>query len=199
MAITASSGAIGIGNVLPNLSKMLNGDPAGAILDLVFKDCCLIMQNTSLLTGWTSLDIPFPILGFQFQTPEEIELLKYEYTKYPALNRAFVGNTFQKQSTTVSVVGLRPITRYNPVALNYLLNNIGIKFYIEKYADKGGLWTILTMWGNMTDLVLTDLKGVKVEGTEMGGIGFEFTFEKLQFSSLETMLEKVSNISAALY
>lgn len=178
------SSVIGIGNVLPNFAKLANGDVGGAILDLAFKDSCLWMQNSTLLASWLSLKVPLPVVGFQFQTPDDLELLKYTYVKYPALNKVAVANSFQKETTTVTITGLRPITRYNPVGLNYILNYQGIKNYIEKYADRGGTFALNTMWGLITDLVLTGVKGVKVDQTDMGGIGFEFTFEKLQFASL---------------
>lgn len=195
---TSVSSVIGIGGVLPNFAKLATGDPGGALLDLVFKDSCLWMQNSTLLHGFVSLDIPLPVVGFQFQTPDNLELLKYEYTTYPALNKSFVANTFQKKTTTLTITGLRPITRFNPVGLNYLLNWQGVSNYIEKYADRGGLWSLNTMWGLITNLVLTELKGVNMNETQMGGVGFEFSFEKLQFSSISSSLDKVSNIAKAL-
>lgn len=195
----AISSILGIGGVLPSFAKMANGDLGGQILDLTFRDSCLWMQNSSLLASWISLNLPLPVVGFQFQTPDNLELLKYEYTSYPALNKSFVANTFQKKITTLTIIGLRPITRMNPVGLNYLLNQQGISNYIEKYADRGGLWTLNTMWGIITNLVLTELKGIKINETSLGGVGFEFTFEKLQFSNLNSSLSKVSNLAKALF
>lgn len=192
------SSVIGIGNVLPNFAKLANGDVGGAILDLAFKDSCLWMQNSTLLASWISFNVPLPVVGFQFQTPDDLELLKYTYVKYPALNKVAVANSFQKETTTVTITGLRPITRYNPVGLNYVLNGMGMKNYIEKYADRGGTFALNTMWGLITDLVLTGVKGVKVDQSQMGGIGFEFSFEKLQFASLGTAENAVKSIFSVL-
>lgn len=192
------SSIIGIGNVLPNFAKLANGDAGGAILDLAFKDSCLWMQNSTLLASWISLKIPLPVVGFQFQTPDDLELLKYTYVKYPALNKVAVANSFQKETTTITITGLRPITRFNPVGLNYVLNGLGMKNYIEKYADRGGTFALNTMWGLITDLVLTGVKGVKVDQSQMGGIGFEFSFEKLQFASLSTAENAAKSIFSVL-
>lgn len=192
------SSIIGIGNVLPNFAKLANGDAGGAILDLAFKDSCLWMQNSTLLASWISFKIPLPVVGFQFQTPDDLELLKYTYVKYPALNKVAVANSFQKETTTITITGLRPITRYNPVGLNYVLNGMGMKNYIEKYADRGGTFALNTMWGLITDLVLTSVKGVKVDQSQIGGIGFEFSFEKLQFASLGTAENAAESIFSVL-
>ena len=192
--MASMSSIIGIGGILPNFAKLASGDVGGAILDLAFKDSCLWMQNSTLLKSWISASIPLPVVGFQFQTPDNLELLKYTYVKYPALNKVAVANSFQKETTTVTITGLRPITRYNPIGLNYILNWQGMKNYIEKYADRGGMFTLNTMWGLITNLVLTGVNGVKVDQSQMGGIGFEFSFERLQFASLGTAESAVSSV-----
>lgn len=192
------SNLISMGNVLPSFAKLSRGDLSGALLDLAFKDSCLWMQNSTLLTSWLSFNIPLPVLGFQFQTPDTLELLKYTYVKYPALNKVAVANSFQKETTTITITGLRPITQYNTVGLNYVLNWQGIKNYIQKYADRGGLWSLNTMWGIQTDLVLVSVNGVKLDDTSMGGVGFEFTFEKLNFADTGTALNKVDKLFSVI-
>lgn len=198
---------ISIGNVFPSLGGLAGGgvtarSAAKSILDFVFTDCAIIMTQPSKLwggSGNTLLDTTgFPLLGFSFQTPDMISFCKYSYGEYPFLNRAVVANAFYKEPCEVEVVGLRPIQRTNPVIANYALNKAGVKYYIEKYADNGGIWAINTLWGYYSDLVLESLDGVKVEGSELGGIGFKFTFRRLNFSSIESSTISLSNSVASL-
>lgn len=189
----------GIGNILPSMASITRpgankGDILQGVLDLVFTDCALIMEHSGLLISekLTSF-IPLPLLGFSFQTPEELSILKYKYAEYPYLNKASVVNSFLKEVCPITVTGLRPIMRENPIVLNYLQNNLQIPFYIERYCDRGGTWALNTMWGYFSGLVLTGLEGVKVEGTENGGIGFKFSFEKIQFGAISTANENMAS------
>lgn len=182
-------GIVGIGNVLPSLAKIGNSNTGGAILDLVFRDCALIFSNTKLLInpklGAVGISIPLPIVGFSFNVPEEVGILKYTYTEYPLLNKQVVANSFLKEPIDISVSAVRPIRRNNPIALNYITNQTLIAL-IEKYCDNGGLWTLNTGWGIFTNLALTDLTGIKigqVAGADTGGIGFSFRLRKMHFDN----------------
>ena len=186
-------GALRLGNVLPSLGKLSSGDVSGQILDLVFRDACLWMENSSLLFSPLASQIPLPLLGFSFKTPDRLMIAKYEYAKYPYLNKTAVTNSFLKDSGEIEIVGLRPILKENPIALNYSLNNIGVKQYIEKYADRGGLWSLNTMWGLYTNLALVQLEGIKIDNSEMGGVGFKFTFQKINFANIKSVEGQVSS------
>ena len=200
--------AIGLGGVLPTtaLTSAIYSKGSGyyiamkTILDLFFRDWCVFMQQPSLigvggksvvgasLSSFVNKALDFtgvPLIGFTFRQPSNFEILKYEYTKYPFIDRSVIANNMLKQTTTITLTGLRPITGGNSVLMNYIMNTIGLNTYIEKYCDAGGLLMIHTMWGSRRNYALKELKGVKPSG-EVGGVGWEFTFERLNFSDMDT-------------
>lgn len=184
-----------IGNIVPSLASIRKpGAAAKCIMDLVFRDCALIMESSNLLFSPIPLPalVPLPIIGFSFDTPEEIVFAKYTYATYPYLNKAVVANSFIKEVCPLKIRALRPIQRGNPVVANYLLNHTIIRFYIERYADRGGLFALNTMWGYVGNLALKELRGVKVDNSNIGGVGFEFEFERLNFSSI-SVADKITN------
>lgn len=192
------AGLIGLGNIFPSLAK-IRGSKAEAfagILDFVFVDCALLFMSPSKAYGLPAVvdKVYLPLVGFSFKTPDSATFLKYEYSKYPYLSKSVVANSFLKQSGEFEVVGLRPIFKGNSIITNYVANQLGVKKVIEKYADSGGLFALNTLWGLYTNLALEELSGVKVEGTEMGGIGFKFRFTKLNFADIDSS----STISAAI-
>ena len=71
------------------------------------------------------------------------------------------------------------------------MNSLLIKG-IEKYADKGGLFSLNTMWGLQKDLALESLAGETFDN--QGGVVFSFQFKKLNFD--DTTLAK--SVSARL-
>lgn len=174
----------GLGNVLPSISKLGNG--GHGVLDLIFRDGALIMSDSQLLAGLggvgdLGLSIPLPIIGFSFENPTELNLLKYSYTEYPMLNKTMVTNSFIKENGEVKLRGLRPITRGNNILVNYAANK-GLVILIEKYADAGGLWTLNTYWGTYGNLALESLDGVVTEAG--GGTAFDFTFKRINFDTV---------------
>lgn len=184
-----------IGNIVPSLASIRRpGAAAKCIMDLVFRDCALIMESSNLLFSPIPLPtlVPLPIIGFSFDTPEEIVFARYTYATYPYLNKAVVANSFIKEVCPLKIRALRPIQRGNPVVANYLLNHTIIRFYIERYADRGGLFALNTMWGYIGNLALKELRGVKVGNSNIGGVGFEFEFERLNFSSI-SVADKITN------
>lgn len=214
-ARTNAVASISFGNIMPmGLTNLFTKSSdtkyliTKTILDLMFRDCCVWMSNPELVftkekinnklgTGLSSASdfisqTGFPLLGFQFQQPKKVELLKYSYSEYPFLNRNVVVNAMQKEMTSITLTGLRPIVPGNPVLLNYVINMLGLKLYIEKYCDYGGTWSINTMWGVRSNYVLTDLNGVNVSNEGgLGGVGWEFTFKRLNMDAT-TMSESVS-------
>lgn len=206
--VSGAKNIIGIGGVVPSsLTNLINPKGNGyyvtmkTVVDLFFRDWCVFMATPTLLftknkstaagsmlgNVWNSLidTTGLPLVGFSFQQPSNYEILKYSYTKYPLLNRAVIANNMLKETTKITLQGLRPITASNPLLLNYMMNTIGLKYYIEKYCDAGGTWWINTLWGARANYVLTELKGTKPTG-EVGGVGWEFTFERLNFDSIST-------------
>ena len=148
---------LGIGNVLPSTAGLLSGNGGKkSLLDLAFRDACLWMEHSTLLTSnyANKFSLPLPLLGFSFEPPESFTLLKYQFAQYPYLNKVAVANAFIKQSCPLTIRGVRPLTIKNNLITTYLTNHAGIKYYIEKYCDKGGTWAINTMWGIYTGLIL---------------------------------------------
>lgn len=181
---------VGIGNVMPSLSKAMSGN-LHSILDLVFRDNALILADSQVLVGGKfasfmskiGVSIPLPLIGFTFETPSEITFMSYNYSKFPYLNKAVVANSFTKETSTTIIRALRPIYKGNGVITNYVLNKALITL-IEKYADNGGTFALNTMWGYYGNFVLKELKGFAVN--EMGGIGFEFHLEKINFDAIHS-------------
>lgn len=190
-----------IGNMLPSAEALFSSGARHGILDLVFRDNALVMNYSHLLLPGGELlntiagggvPTPLPIIGFSFEHPSQLNFLKYQYSEYPFLDRAMVANSFVKDVGGVQVRGLRPITRGNPVILNYTMNKLLIKL-IERYADQGGTWTLNTMWGPVSNLVLESLDGVK-EDNATGGVAFDFTFRRICFSDTRGVLGKASSL-----
>lgn len=195
----------GIGNVMPSVAKLGNG--GHGVLDLIFRDCALIMSDTTILYAdklsgtlgsiASSIEIPFPIVGFSFQTPEQLNILHYDYSEYPLYSRMSVVNSMVKGMGHVKVTGLRPITRGNSIAINYLLNQFVLVKLIESYCDAGGLWSLNTMWGTYNDLVLEDLDGINPDNAG-AGVGFAFTFKKVNFGAIDKQKGIVNKLISKL-
>lgn len=174
----------GIGNVLPSLSRATKGN-LHAILDLVFRDCAVVLENVNALTlGQFNYDIgfqlPLPLIGFSFETPSSIEFLNYSYSEYPYLNKQTIVNAYLKEGGSISIDGVRPIQKGNGVITNYALNRVLVTL-LEKYADVGGTFAVNTLWGWYGNLVLEKLSGKAIDS--MGGIGFSFQFKRVQFDT----------------
>ena len=186
-AFISSGLSAGVGNVLPSLATITTkSSPLHTVLDLVLRDCALIMESSNLLFSNRPMQmlIPLPVIGFLFEAPEEIVFAKYSYAEYPLLNRATVANSFVKDVCPLRIGALRPITKGNNVVTNYLMNQVLIRKYIERYADRGGLFAINTGWGYIGNLALEEFKGKKVNNSNMSGVGFEFTFKRLNFAEI---------------
>lgn len=217
---TATKSAIGLGNILPSGLTSLLGS-AGmrnnsnskyvvlkTVMDLFFQDWCVWMQNAEIIwttqntssgggVGLSSSGVPLPLIGFTFLPPQNLEILKYTYSEYPFVNRAVIANNMQKEPTQITLQALRPITAGNSIMVNFAANWLGIKYYIEKYCDFGGLWTIVTQWGIRTNYLLTDLKGTMPVGSQ-AGVGFEFTFKRYNFDDQETSMYKNNALTSIL-
>ncbi|HDZ5057811.1 TPA: hypothetical protein RTG63_001674 [Campylobacter jejuni] len=190
-----------LGSAMPSVSS--NGSKT--LLDLTYRHNALLL-NEGLSMGLsslgikTSLSLPLPLLGFVYENPNEIGLLKYSYSEYPYLNKSLIVNSYIKENTNFSIVARKVITAQNGVVVNIAANELMFKT-LEDYCDKGGTFTLLTMWGAFSNLVLEELKGIPPEGNEVAGCGFLFTFKRLNFS--KNLSDKVidgtlSNLSKGL-
>lgn len=185
---------LSIGNVAPSLYS--NEGTSGAILDFVFRDNALLIQNLEILLGISSVsNIPMPLIGFTFDTPSNIEFLRYKYAEYPFLNKSVIANASCKEPTIISVKATRPIYKGNGILTNYVLNQT-LRAGIELYCDKGGLFTLNTMWGLITNLALESLSGEPTENN-VGGVVWNFEFRRLLFSSnaSKSVSDRVQNLT----
>ena len=181
--------ASALGNVLPSLYN-----PSSAhkfILDLAFRDCAVILRESLLLKNEKMNGfLPFPLVGFTFDTPSNIQLLKYNYCEYPYLNKTMIVNSLVKENNEISITGSRPITRGNSIIMNTVLNQVLVKA-LEIYASRGGTFILITMWGIIQDLVLEELAGKPTDGG-VGGVLFDFKFKKINFVNMK-QANKVSD------
>lgn len=184
-----------LGNVLPSLYKPTSAGKF--ILDLAFRDCALILkQSTLLVNPKTTSNIPLPLIGFSFNTPESISFLDYTYCEYPYLNKTMITNAMGKNNSSLTISAARPIIRANPIILNMITNQVLIKT-IETYTMRGGTFMLLTMWGTINDLVLERLEGMPTENGN-GGVMFKFTLKKINFANIEetkSAAQRLTNIA----
>lgn len=183
--------AAALGNVLPSLYN-----PSSAhkfILDLAFRDCAVILRESLLLKSDKMNGLlPLPLVGFTFDTPSNIQLLKYNYCEYPYLNKTMIVNSLVKENNEISITGSRPITRGNSIIMNTVLNQVLVKA-LEIYASRGGTFILLTMWGIIQDLVLEELTGKPTDGG-VGGVLFDFKFKKINFVNMKTVNKTADNL-----
>lgn len=192
--------AFGVANVLPSLSGVVKGN-LHSILDLVFQDCAVILENSTLLLSSkfgvnVGAQIPLPLIGFSFETPSQLELLNYSYSEYPYLNKQTIINAYLKEGGSITIDAVRPIQKGNNIVINYLTNKALVDL-IETYADAGGTFAVNTMWGWYGNLVLEKLSGKAIDN--IGGVGFSFQFKRVYFdttnqkSAINSLVSKLSS------
>lgn len=180
----------------PHTTSGLTPD-AFLTLDYLFQKNALILNDTlTILKGspfsvlGVDVNLPLPLLGFEYMSPDEVELLKYSYSEYPYVNKTMITNAYIKENTRLSIIGLRPITygggSVNSVSTsvvgNYLTNEL-ILSTLQAYCDRGGTFTILTMWGQLNNLVLERLSGIRLESgpNQFQGQAYRFEFKRINF------------------
>lgn len=151
-------------------------------LDYIYRHNALLLSDVVYITGLGNASIPLPIVGFVYENPHALEMLKYEYSEYPYLNKTLITNSYTKQNTKFSLRSYRAITSNNGVATNIALNE-ALYYGIEYYCDRGGTFKMLTMWGAFSNLVLESLQIVQAGDNQLGGIGFEWQFRKIPFDT----------------
>ncbi|EGV1470911.1 hypothetical protein JF110_001636 [Campylobacter jejuni] len=190
-----------LGSSIPSVSS--NGSKS--LLDITYRHNAILL-NEGLAMGLSSLGVksnissPLPLLGFVYENPNDIGLLKYSYSEYPYLNKSLIVNSYIKENTNFSIVARKAITAQNGVIVNIAANELLFKT-LEDYCDKGGTFTLLTMWGAFSNLVLEELKGISPEANEVAGCGFVFVFKRLNFSkglAEKVMDNSLSNLSGGL-
>lgn len=183
-------------SILGAVTPSVKGGSLG-LLDLTYRNNALLL-NEGLSMGLSSLggnasglpSVPLPLLGFNYEHPSSIELLKYSYSTYPYLNKSLIINSYLKENTKFAIRAYKAITADNGVIVNIAANELMFQS-LQGYCDKGGTFTLMTMWGAFSNLVLEELNGIPPEGNQVGGCGFEFVFQRMNFS--KGLAEQVMN------
>ena len=95
------------GNVPVQVSKINEVQSAGlTILDYLFQKNAIILNDLlTIMSGGSNLNalgglgvnLPLPLLGFEFKTPHEVELLKYSYSEYPYVSKTLITNAYMRE------------------------------------------------------------------------------------------------------
>lgn len=159
-------------------------------LDLVFKHNALLL-NDLLALGLGTFSFPVPLVGFTYENPSSLELLNYSYSEYPYLTKTLIANSYVKNNTQLSIRSYRAITSVNSVITNIAINE-ALTILIEKYCDRGGTFSCFTMWGFISNLVVERLEIIPADDNQLGGVGFQWTFKKINFdtSSVDSVISK---------
>lgn len=188
------------------------------ILDELFQKNAILLNDTlTILTnganlgalGGLGINLPLPLLGFEFKTPQELQLLKYNYSEYPYVDKTLITNAYLRENTSISIIGYRPITYSGNGGVN-VVNNLSssvlgiyttnelITSTLKIYCDKGGTFSLLTLWGQIQNLVLEELAGVPLEAENaLGGQAFLFRFKQINYpkqknQAIKTILSKMT-------
>lgn len=169
------------------------------ILDDIFSNTAIWLQNVIEIVNIPILSqnsfiksIPLPLIGFSYRPIGEMELLSYEWSQYPYLSKQVITNAGVKQPTRFSVDVFSVISLENPIALNILKISALVKL-LDNYVAKGGLFTILTMFGPITDCVLEKITGFA--GDEMiDGTHLRFSFFKPNIDTTAAVAQQVTDL-----
>lgn len=184
---------------LPGLTNVTE-----SVYKFAFRDSALWLQNAlSAVNGFTAslnISIPVPLLGFTYENPVNLELLKYSYSSHPYLNKAQITNSYIKEQTSITIRANRAITNVNsiPIAIS---TNLLLTAALEKYCDAGGLFTLVTPYQIITNLALVSLKGVEVEPKNQPfGIGYEFELIKINVTSsaVTSLSDAISKLTSGI-
>ena len=172
----------GIGDIV-DLNGIKTGELTSQILDFVYGKNCILLNDIRLIFN-NPINIPCPIIGFEYEIPDHIELLSFSYSDYPFLDRTSLINAYFKNNTKISLKAYRPITPLNPFTINLATNEL-IYAVLDKYCLNGGTFTILTSWGAYSNVLLEKLSGIKTGSNDIGGQGFQFDFIKVNIQTKE--------------
>ena len=174
------------------------------ILDAIYSKTCVILEDVFDIfkgvqgfSGLSNVGIGVPLIGFEYKPEGNIELLKYTWSQYPYLNKAKLTFAAVKEVTGFSVSVISPITTGGSVVVNLALR-LALVTFLEKYCNRGGKFTIVTLWGTKKHCVLTDLTGISQDDV-MDGVLFKMTFTQPNFDmssaeeSMNDFMQKVTN------
>lgn len=201
-----------LGDLIPDYSSANSGKKA---LDLTYRHSVILLsdavsmglQAAGVELGSTASAIldavaTIPLLGFVYETPNRVDLLRYRYSDYPYLNKSLIVNSYVREHTRFSVRAHRLITKTNPVPVNIAANE-GYYYMLKEYCNRGGTFTLTTMWGIFSGCVLEDLDGIPPEAENgIGGTSFEFRFRKLDFEgggALKAVGNALKSLSSGIF
>ena len=189
-----------IGDFLPSISNQ-SGKTA---IDLAYRHSVILLSDAismGLNTAGVNLGgfgrflsdyAPVPLLGFVYETPSQIELLKYRYSEYPYLNKSLIVNSYVRENTRFTVRAYRLLTTSNPLPINISSNEL-YYLLLNEYCNRGGTFTLVTMWGVYNNCVLEEFVGIPPENNNgVGGTGFEFRFLRLHFNG-DSIVKKIAS------
>lgn len=101
------------------------------------------INDVTLFLNNAQGDIPSPLLGFHYNVDGELDILRYQTTNYPYLNKSVTSNGAIKQTNSIKLQILSVITRLNSYPRNFLKMMV-LTPYLERYVARGGLFTIVT-------------------------------------------------------
>lgn len=124
-----------------------------------------------------NIPIPLPLVGFEVSYASDIPFISNEYSEYPYLNKQLLVEGAIKQNADFSLNLHHLITELNPWTAQQILNQVFVDG-IQEYVERGGTFSILTPWGDVTHAVLTGLWGV-VNEAEQNGITYRMDLKKI--------------------
>lgn len=141
-------------------------------------------------------NIPLPLIGFAYKLTGDVQLLSYEWSQYPFLSKQMITNSGMKQQTRFSLDVYSVLSNTNPVALN-LLKITALVSIIDNYVARGGLFTVLTMYGFITDCVLESITGLS-DGEMLDGTHLRFNFIKPNIDSTAAVTKQLSDLVSSI-
>ena len=189
------------------LGKVISTNISGSyqILDDIYSFNAVWLQDAQKIFNIPSLnsfigthifdDAPLPLIGFAFNPVGEVELLSYQWAKYPYLSKQIITNAGVKQSTKFSVDVHSVLGPLNPVALNVIKLTLMLSI-LDKYVANGGLFTVLTMYGTLNDCVLEKISGISGEGPD--GTRLKFYFERPNISTITSVTKSTNQFVSDL-
>lgn len=186
-----------------NVSTNISG--SYTILDNIYSYNAIWLQDAQRIFNIPSLSsfigtnifdsVPLPLIGFAFKMVGEVDLLAYEWAKYPYLSKQIITNAGIKQATKFAVDVHSVLGPLNPVALNVIKLTVMLSI-LDKYIANGGLFTVLTMYGTLSDCVLEKISGISDEGPD--GTRLRFHFSRPNISTITSVTKSTNQFVSSL-
>lgn len=132
-----------------------------SILDTIYSENAVLLNNAlEIISGQTAVSaVPLPLLGFHFNPSQTIQLLNFEYSRYPYLNKKMISNSVVQNETRFSLEIIDTITSDNTVITAIAKRQLLITL-LNKYILAGGLFTILTLGGTISNCLMEDFSWI---------------------------------------